>query len=212
MHDKAVHRGDMLGGRGLLIVFHRSRKQCDWGPRSASMLGLGRARHARSTSVPSWSTYILTSLTCCAHSAVHDIQCCPAGFILAATRIALWCPGLLSSHARQSQRGRGCTVRVVRAGFSREAGRHVAGRISRATCFSVGIVSCVCTLVISMFGSRRCTCQGPGYARNRAPPAGQSDVSILLQVRCRRHQCLMAKVEERDSRGQPPLVPLKLWM
>ena len=37
MHAKAVHRGDMLGGRGLLIDLNRSRKLYQCVPRCIAM-------------------------------------------------------------------------------------------------------------------------------------------------------------------------------
>ncbi len=37
MHAKAVHRGDMLGGRGLLIALNRSRKLYQCVPRCIAM-------------------------------------------------------------------------------------------------------------------------------------------------------------------------------
>ena len=56
MHDKAVHRGDMLGGEATADCLFTGPGSCVTGFRDWHRC-LGRVRHARSASVPRWSTY-----------------------------------------------------------------------------------------------------------------------------------------------------------
>ena len=144
---------------------------------------IGWIRHARSASVPRWSTYntfdqldvgcsfllmrfdagkgYIDSCKSCLQIHIYSMKL----FLLASfgshqNRPVLYKAIKLSCTAVTE--GRGCTPRGLGARLSCEAECHVAGKISRATCFKLGIRSEVCTLTISMLGSRRYTCQGPG--------------------------------------------------